>query len=132
MNKKLMIGIGLGLGLGIIVFIILALVAVDFSSSSNELELTYETYGGAPHKWEYKIEDESIVKFVKTKDITPDNEKNLVGGVVYTNYVFKGLKQGKTTITFKYVNIVDNTVEKEETVNVMVDKNKNISLNAMP
>ena len=132
MNKKLKIGIGLGLG--IIVFIILALVAVDFSSSSgtNELELTYETYGGAPHKWEYKIEDESIVKFVKTKDITPDNEKNLVGGVVYTNYIFKGLKQGKTTITFKYVNVVDNTVEKEETVNVMVDKNKNISLNVMP
>lgn len=131
MNKKVKIGIGIILGVVLVVALVLVITSFK-SSSGNELELTYETYGGAPHKWEYKIEDESIVKFVKTKDITPDNEKNLVGGVVYTNYVFKGLKQGKTTITFKYVNIVDNTVEKEETVNVMVDKNKNISLNAMP
>ena len=128
MNKKVMIGIGIILVA--VLFVVLKIV-IPSTSGYKELELTYKTNGGVPYKWEYQIEDESIVEFVKTKDITSEDDKKLNGGPVYTNYIFKGLKQGKTTITFKYINITDGSIEKEDKVTVKVDKYKNISLNAI-
>ena len=50
---------------------------------------------------------------------------------VYINYIFRGLKEGKTTITFKYINVIDDSIEKEDKVRVKVDKHKNISLIAI-
>lgn len=129
MNKKVMIGI-------IIIFLavlfIVLRIVIPNKSGSKELELTYKTNGGVPYKWEYKIEDESIVEFVKTRDVTKDEDKKLNGGPVYINYVFKGLKEGKTTITFVYKNITDGSIEKEDKVTVKVDKYKNISLVVIP
>ncbi len=129
MNKKVILGIG-------IIIVAIIFIAIKFIipnvSGSKELELTYKTNGGVPYKWEYKIEDESIVKLVKTKNITSKKDKNLSGGPVYINYIFKGLKKGKTTITFKYVSIIDGSVDKEDIVTVKVDNNKNISLVAIP
>jgi predicted secreted protein len=129
MNKKVMIGIGIIFFSAL--FVVLKIV-IPSMTGSKELELTYKTNGGVPYKWEYKIEDESIVEFVKTKDITSESDKELTGGPVYINYIFKGLKEGKTTIIFKYINITDNSIEKEEKVEVKVDKYKNISLIANP
>ena len=123
MSKKIIIAT-------IISVLFIGLKNVIISSSGyKELELTYKTYGGVPYKWEYLIEDESIVGFVKTKDITTEEDKKLDGGTIYTNYIFKGLKQGTTTIIFKYINITNGTVEKEDRLTVKVDKYKNISLN---
>lgn len=133
MNKKVMIGLGI-----IFIAVLFAIINVIISNISSgsfeykELELTYKTNGGVPYKWEFQIEDESIVEFVKTKDITSEEDKKLDGGPVYINYIFKGLKQGKTIITFKYVNITNGSIEKEDKVTVKVDKNKNISLIAIP
>ncbi len=129
MNKKVMIGIGIIFFSAL--FVVLKIV-IPSTTGSKELELTYKTNGGVPYKWEYKIEDESIVEFVKTKDVTSESDKELTGGPVYINYIFKGLKEGKTTIIFKYINITDNSIEKEEKVEVKVDKYKNISLIANP
>lgn len=129
MNKKVMIGIGIIFFSAL--FVVLKIV-IPSMTGSKELELTYKTNGGVPYKWEYKIEDESIVEFVKTKDVTSESDKELTGGPVYINYIFKGLKEGKTTIIFKYINITDNSIEKEEKVEVKVDKYKNISLIANP
>ena len=129
MNKKVMIGIGIIFFSAL--FIVLKIV-IPSTTGSKELELTYKTNGGVPYKWEYKIEDESIVEFVKTKDITSESDKELTGGPVYINYIFKGLKEGKTTIIFKYINITDNSIEKEEKLEVKVDKYKNISLIVNP
>lgn len=129
MNKKVIIGIGIIFFT--VLFVVLKIV-IPSMTGSKELELTYKTNGGVPYKWEYKIEDESIVEFVKTKDVTSESDKELTGGPVYINYIFKGLKEGKTTIIFKYINIIDNSIEKEEKVEVKVDKYKNISLIANP
>ena len=95
--------------------------------SSKILELTVDTNGGVPYKWEYEIEDESVVKYVKNYEINKEEEP-VDGGHIQINYVFKGLKEGKTKVILKYINIVDKTVEKELVNNVKVDKNKNISL----
>ena len=130
MNKKLIVGILLVLA--VVLCVVLYFIVSDNSDGHKELELTYKSNGGVPYKWEYKIEDESIVEFVKTKDITSKEDKKLDGGPVYTNYIFRGKKEGKTTITFKYVSIVDGSVDKEEKVIVKVDKYKNISLIANP
>lgn len=51
-----------------------------------------------------------------------------MGAPVITNYVFKGLKEGRTVIIFKYVNFVNNIVDKTEEHEVIVDKVLNISL----
>ena len=129
MNKKVLVGIGI-IFLAVL-FVVLKIIIPD-KAGHKELELTYKTNGGVPYIWEYKIEDESIVEFVKIKDITPEEYKELDGGPVYINYIFKGLKKGKTTITFKYVNTIDGSVKQEDKLTVKVDKYKNISLNLIP
>lgn len=129
MNKKMILRIGIIIA---VILIVLVKLLVPKLSGSKELELTYKSTGGFPYQWKYTIEDDSIVQFVGTKDITSEEDKKLDGGPVFTNYIFKGLKKGSTTISFKYVNINDGSIEKEEKVNVKVDKNKNISLVDIP
>lgn len=148
MNKKIMIFTG------IIILIIISIVTViivlnnnnnnkknnNISNNSNnisnintnnnskELELTYKTNGGVPYKWEYEIENKDIVEFVKSYEVENKNKDGIVGASISTNYVFKGIKEGTTTITFKYVSIVDGSIDQKETHNVKVDNNQNISL----
>ena len=109
-----------------IIGLILGLTACLINNEEKTLELTYNTNGGVPYEWKYEIEDKNIVEFVKSYEV--ENNNNMVGSPISINYVFKGLKKGTTTITFKYVNITDGTIEKEEKLNIKVDKNKNISL----
>ena len=126
MDKKYLIIIGIVLV--IVVGVILFFIFKDNSSdnSSKTLELTYQTSKGIPFRWEYEIEDESIVKLERS--FVDDENKRQKGGIVHNHYVFSGLKEGKTRIRFKYVEFTKNRVEKEEVINVKVDKFKNISL----
>ena len=99
------------------------------SNNPKELELTYEINAGIPFKWVYEIEDESVVEFVKRYVIQDDNNGGKVGASVYTNYVFKGLKEGETTITFKIVSITGEHEDSNIKIHkVKVDKDLNISL----
>ena len=119
----------------ILFVIIIAIVCkkVTKDDSSKTLELTYSINAGIPFRWEFEIEDESIVKFVKSYEISNENKDGLVGGDIQTNYVFEGLKEGVTTITFRFVRIdEDNVVDTEEVRTVKVDANKNISLVSIP
>ena len=129
MNKKVMICIGI---IFLVVLFVVLTIVIPNITGSKELELTYKTTGGVPYKWEYKIEDESIVELVKIKGNSSNENMILDGEPIEINYVFKGLKEGKTNITFKYINITNNSIEKEEKVTVKVDKYKNISLIAVP
>jgi hypothetical protein len=127
MNKYVLIGVG-----------VVAIVTIIFASkilikkvdnSSKQLELTYEINAGIPFRWEFEIEDDSIVEFKKSYVIRDDNKGGLVGGKIVTNYVFVGKKEGVTKVTFKYVNFTDdNYPTKEEVHKIKVDKDKNISL----
>ena len=89
---------------------------------SNQASLTYKISAGIPFKWEHEIEDESILKFVNSYVIKDENTGGKVGAPVYTKYIFEGLKEGTTTLTFKYVNFADNYLSSEEKYNVTVDK----------
>lgn len=107
---------------------ILGFIAFYLSDdSSRTIEFTVDTNGGVPYKWECEIEDETVVKYVRQYEFNMEDEP-VEGGQVKINFVFEGLKEGKTKVILKYVSIEDNTVEKELVNNVKVDKNKNISL----
>jgi len=115
----------------IVVCIVVAIFCfLNYGEKNKQLELTYTTNGGVPYKWEYEISDTSIVEFVKSYVIEDKND-GMVGVPISTNYVFKGLKKGDTTIIFRYVSIIDGSIDKEEKINVKVDKNKNLSLVAL-
>ena len=122
MDKRIIIIIGIILIIvvGVIIFFLLK------DNSSKTLELTYQTSKGIPFRWEYEIEDESIVKLERS--FVDDKNKRQKGGIVNEHYIFSGLKEGKTKIIFKYVEFTKDEVKKEEVINVKVDKFKNISI----
>ena len=127
MKIKILIGIIIIIVIGGVFLLIKYIIPKD--DSSKYLEITREKNAGIPFKWIYEIKDNDIVEFVKSYVLKDENTGATVGAPVYTNYVFKGLKKGNTTITFKLVNIDDETdAWKEETINVKVDDNNNISL----
>ena len=114
----------------IIIIVIIAFVIVKYvipnKVSSKNLELTYKKSAGIPYNWEYKIEDESIVEFVESYVKKDENTGAIVGAPVYTSYVFKGLKKGETSITFRLVSLDGKDVVKEEKTDVYVDEYNNV------
>ena len=122
MNWKLLIVIGILL-LGSL------LIYLCSKKTSKEIEITYKISAGIPFKTVYEIEDESIVQFVDSYVFKDENVGAIAGAPVYTNYVFKGLKEGTTTIIFKSVSI-DNPDDyfNKEIYKVKVDNDNNISI----
>ena len=95
--------------------------------SKKQLELTYEVNYSLPFKYEYEIENKCLVELVK--EYTSDDNNEIIDGAPVTNhYIFKGLKEGKTTITFKTISIDDNKIIIEEKNYITIDKNKTITL----
>ena len=90
----------------IVVVIILALVLIFRFISANsgeekelskDLKITYNINSGIPFKWDYIIGNKNIVQFVRSY-VTSDYSGEVIDGAdVLVNYVFKGLKKGKTT-----------------------------------
>ena len=122
----------------IIVVCISIFIIKHFNNKNNEtikhtdtkkgrLELVYSINAGIPFKWVYEIGDEDIVQFEESYQIRNDNTDGRSGGAIDTKYVFKGIKEGTTTITFKYMNI-DGTLEEEIIHHVSVDKDNNVTL----
>ena len=117
----------------VVIILIIAIFLVLFNNKTKEgnpkeLELTYEINAGIPFRWEYEIGDKSVVEFVKSYVVRDDNKGGKVGASVYTNYVFKGLREGETTITFNLVSITNEFDTKTEKYKVRVDQNNNIFL----
>ena len=132
MNTKLLIGIGVVV---LIIAVILVIVLPkkddnnDNKKNTKEIEITREINAGIPFKWEYEIKDKDIVEFSRSYVLKDDNTGGKVGASVYTNYVFKGLKEGTTTITFRVVSITgEYEPTNEETYKINVDKDLNISI----
>lgn len=88
----------------------------------NLLDITYSVSSGIPFRWEYVIEDESIIKFEKINYVSEKTKEPICGGNVDHHYLFKGLKRGKTKIIFKYVNFADNYLSETNTYEVEVNE----------
>ena len=132
MNKVVMIIISVVvlLGVGLLVYKLVYKDKPEDPKQKNpkELEIMKDISAGIPYKWEVEIEDDSIVEFVKSYVVQDDNTDGKVGAKIYTNYVFKGLKEGSTNSVFKFVNFTNNIVDSEDKYPVHVDKDLNISL----
>lgn len=115
--------------IGCIVLVLIAIILVIgiFFKNRDTVDIKLMTNGGVPYEWEYKIEDESVVKLKNqySKDLDPE----LDGGRVELHYVFEALKEGKTMIVFKYKSVTgeDDTMSEEKYL-VNVDKDLNITI----
>ncbi len=115
--------------ISICLIVVIALIVINpFGEKNKNIEITVNTNGGVPYKWVYEIEDESIVQYVKNYVVEENTDKNVEGGRVQINYVFKGVKPGNTKVKLKYVSIVDGSVDKEESYNLKVDRRNNVSM----
>ena len=94
--------------------------------SDKELSLVYSSNGGVPYTWEYEIDDETVLTKSNEYIVKDENRDGRVGAPVYTKYVFKGLKAGKTKLSFKYKSFVTGEVAKSEVFNVTVNKDLSI------
>ena len=97
----------------LLVAFILAFVIMAFCGCSNTLEavtaeaenpeifeITLEENPSTGYVWSYEIEDESIVKFVSDEFVGGDDEIS-EGAPGKHVWVFEGVKDGDTTITFE-------------------------------
>ena len=125
MAFKLLIIFGIIVVIGGVIILILGIVT---KSNKKDFELTYKISAGIPFRWEVDIADKSIVQFVNSYVVRNENVGGMVGAPIYTNYVFRGLRQGKTDIIFKFVNFTNNEVSREERYTVLVDNNLKINL----
>lgn len=104
-------------------------IVIKNQKSPKELELTYRKSAGVPFKWTYVIEDPTIIECSRVYLLEDEKKSREKGAPIYNNYVFKGLKEGVTHVTFKYVSIVDKDYPPTEEVHtIKVDKDLNISL----
>lgn len=117
----------------ILLIVVILLVSVKIRMNDNnshkQIEITKEISAGIPYKWEYTIEDPTIVECSKVYVLKDENKNGIVGAPIYRNYVFKGLKEGVTKVTFKFTSITNEDEDgKEDVYTLKVDKDLNISL----
>lgn len=93
---------------------------------SKEIVLEYKTNGGVPYEWKYEISDTSIVSLKKIEE--PKNPSSMPGASINKKYIFKGLKEGNAIITFRYIDIRNKSVTREEFNYISVNKNNEIKL----
>ena len=98
------------------------------NNSSKKIEISYDISSGIPFRWEYEIEDNTIVELIKKETKGEKTKEPICGGKLTIKYIFKGIKNGKTKIIFKLVNFSDNHIEREEKYDVSVDEKLNIFL----
>lgn len=128
MSKKLLIILTIVGTISITAFSVITILIRNYRSP-KELEITKQKSAGVPFKWTYVIEDPTIVKCERVYLLKDEKKSREKGAPIYNNYVFKGLKEGVTHVTFKFVSIVDKDYPQEEdTYTIKVDKDLNISL----
>ena len=106
---------------GVIVILFVSSMILGLNHKDGRtVEIVLRTNGGVPYKWEYVIEDDTIIKCKKVR--TESKDSNIDGGIIYQYYSFEGLKEGTTTILFEYKDILEQSVNERKKYNVSVDE----------
>lgn len=112
-------------------FGVLALTLLLFitacGKSKKTAEIIIDTPGGIPYNWEYKIENTNIVKFSGSEEES-NNDSNMMGSGTKTHYLFEGVKQGTTTITFSLKSFLSDEVAETKTYQVVVNKDLSVTI----
>lgn len=130
MNKKVLIVLII-----IIILIVLALLYFFLKPKKSDTEKAPKNYhvvldinAGIPFKWEYKIDDESILKLKEKVVKAEETKEPISGGLMHEYYTFEGLKEGETRVTFSFVNITDNTSDETREYKAVVDKDLKVTV----
>lgn len=110
----------------LIILVVILVILFAVNKESRELEVTTIINAKENYRCEVFIEDESIVKYIGNYSLNEKEHFN--DGKSHVNFVFKGLKVGKTTICIKCINTVDDTILNEDTFNVMVNRRLETSI----
>lgn len=109
----------------IVVLLVICLLLVGCAEKNKNYTLKLDGNYSTGYTWEYVIETEGIVEVVK--DTYETEETDLVGAPGTQIYEFKGLKEGKTKITFTYAKSFEENSEVEtKVITLEVDKNLNV------
>lgn len=100
---------------------------LNVKKQSGIFEIVEKTNGGVPYVWKYEIKNKDIVEYVETIDVNKAG-KNTVGGPVEQHFKFKALKKGNTIIRFRYLSVVNSSVDQDKTYNIYVDNNLNVKI----
>ena len=143
MKKKLLLTFIILLVLILIIFFVLKLqpksnpiqintnnIDQNYTLKNGEFEIVKDTNGGVPYIWKLEVTNNKIKSVGKySKELYP--EKQLAGGPVEEHYIFKGVEPGETIITFKYVSVTDDSVNKIEKYKVTIDNNLNSTVSSV-
>lgn len=115
----------------IILFALIIFILINYFFNSKKesgyFAITEKTNGGVPYEWKYEIKDKSIIKYIET-NYEDKSDKNMTGGLINAHFKFKALKKGNTTIRFRYLSVVNDSVDTDKTYNIYVDKNLNVKI----
>lgn len=114
------------------VIVIVSVTGMIFALNHHEhriVEIRLTINGGVPYKWEYVIEDDTIIKCKEVR--TESKDSNTDGGMIYQYYDFEGLKEGTTIILFEYRDILEQSVKETKKYNVLVDEHRKIKITQM-
>ena len=100
-----------------IVFLIVLVIALILLLGNKKAKIALENDFPDLYEWQYKIEDDSVVKFIK-KDKKKE-EKMLT----IEKFYFKGVKPGKTTIRFYLEHFKNKSYMDAAKYEITVDKN---------
>jgi len=70
----------------------------------QELEFSYESNSSIGTTADYKVEDETIIEYIKTEVSTPNTQEGTGGNNENITFVFKALKIGTTKIIIQEYN----------------------------
>lgn len=107
----------------ILAFILVVIISKAITNNqSDTVEISVSKDDN--YNWQYEIENNSILEFVRKYQIekrTVQNSVRTVKSETIEKYIFKATEPGTTKVTLKYKNVHSQTV-KEEVYEIKVDK----------
>lgn len=99
---------------------------INLNNNTKELKINLYSNSSTGYEWTYKVSNEDIIKISKSyKTNCPSDVSGCGGENVYT---IKPLKEGKTTITFKYARSWEQSeYDLDAIYEIEVDKDLNIN-----
>lgn len=81
------------------------------------------------YTWNYTIEDDSVISIEEGEYISSTTDENIVGAPGRQKFIVHGLKEGSTTVIFKYRQTWDEESTTDEiTYSFYVDSENNVIL----
>ncbi len=100
--------------------------------SGNRASISFDANATTGYAWDYTFDEEGIVEEQSNSYDTDEHSEGIVGYGGRQNYLFKAVKEGKTTARFSYRRPWDASSQIYSiSVNLTVDTDRNIHITAI-